>query len=85
MKRRVSVAITATVVAAALASAGGAQAEPLAHAAETLPVKSSIADGAVLSSPLHWQAIPSGMAAGDSVARVECLIDGKLRWTALPG
>lgn len=46
----------------------------------TLGVLSSISDGAVLSNPLQWTARPVG-AAGANVARVEFVIDARVRWT----
>jgi hypothetical protein len=44
-------------------------------------VLSSISNGAVLSSALAWTAVPVGVAVAD-VARVQFLIDARLRWTA---
>lgn len=45
-----------------------------------LQVTSAIADGAVLSAALPWQAsVKADMA--DSVSRVEFVVDGNVRWT----
>ena len=47
----------------------------------TLGVLSSISNGAVLSNALAWTAVTVGAKAAD-VARVEFLIDARVRWTA---
>lgn len=69
----------ATVALALLATGAGLTASW--GAADSLLIASSIADGAQIAAPLQWQATPSGVAAGDSVDRVEFLIDGAVRWT----
>ncbi len=46
----------------------------------TLGVLSSISDGAVLSNALQWTARPVKVARAN-VARVEFVIDGRVRWT----
>jgi len=67
-------ALLAATLAAVVTTAG--------HASDALTVTSSIPDGAQLSAaPLHWSATVAGVASGDSVTRVEFLIDGQLRWT----
>jgi hypothetical protein len=84
MNRTRTFAVAATSLAALAAEFGCSDtsgAIPAAHVADTLQIASSIGDAAVLSSPLHWQATPSGVAASDSVERVEFLIDGAVRWT----
>jgi hypothetical protein len=55
----------------------GASAIP---APPTLGVLSSISDGAALSNALQWAARPVGVADAN-VARVEFVIDARVRWT----
>jgi hypothetical protein len=68
-------ALAFTIAACGSSSAGRSPSGPGPH------VISSITDGAVLSDPVRWTAQPVGMPSGDSVARVEFLIDGRLAWT----
>lgn len=49
----------------------------------TLGVLSLINDGAVLSSALVWSATPVGVSDSDA-ARVEFLIDARVRWIEHP-
>jgi hypothetical protein len=82
LRRALVVAVASIAgLATSLACIDSSGAAPVGRRADTLQIASSIGDGTVLSSPLHWQATPSGVAAGDSVDRVEFLIDGAVRWT----
>jgi hypothetical protein len=65
----------ALIVAIAAAGCGSSRVIP------SLRVVSSISDGAALSEPVEWSALPVGVAPGDGIERVEFLIDGRLRWT----
>jgi hypothetical protein len=67
--------VTATALALALASCGSQGAAP------ALRIVSSISDGATLSNPLQWTAVPAGVRSADPVAQVDFLIDGRRRWT----
>lgn len=70
----------ALATAALLAACGSSARRPGANT-PSLHVLSSITDGAMLADPVRWTAQPIGVRPGDSVARVEFSVDGRILWT----
>ncbi len=76
------VALVLPLVSAACAGCGSTETVKTTSGAPSVHVLSSITDGATLAGAVEWTAHPVGLTRGQSVERVDFLIDGRALWSS---